>query len=48
MGYNPFDYIGIDKRKRVSSKIMGLAQDVVTEYKFREKKIKERLKKKND
>ena len=40
MGYNPFDYIGTDKRKRVSSKAMGVAQDVVTEHKLREK-IKE-------
>ena len=37
MGYNPFDFIGKDKRKRVSPKVMGLAQDVVTEYKLREK-----------
>ena len=37
MGYNPFDFIGTDKRKRVSPKVMGLAQDVVTEYKLREK-----------
>jgi hypothetical protein len=40
MGYNPFDFLGRDKRKRVSSKIIGFAQDVVTEYKLREK-IKE-------
>ena len=37
MGYNPFDYIGTDKRKRVSSKAKDLAQGVVTEYKLREK-----------
>ena len=37
MGYNPFDFVGTDKRKRVSSKVMGLAQDVVTEHKLREK-----------
>ena len=36
MGYNPFDFIGTDKRKRVGSKFMGLAQDVVTEHKLRE------------
>ena len=36
MSYNPFDYIGTDKRKRVSSKVMGLAHDVVTEDKLRE------------
>ena len=40
MGYNPFDFIGKDKRKRVGSKAMGVAQDVVTEHKLREK-IKE-------
>ena len=40
MRYNPFAFIGTDKRKRVSSKVMGLAQDVVTEHKLREK-IKE-------
>ena len=37
MGYNPFDYIGTDKRKSIGSKAMGVAQDVVTEYKLREK-----------
>jgi len=37
MGYNPFDFIGTDKRKRISSKAIGIAQDVVTEYKLREK-----------
>ena len=37
MGYNPFDYIGTDKRKRVSSKAKDLAQGVVEEYKLREK-----------
>ena len=36
MGYNPFDFIGTDKRKRVSSKAMNLAHDVVTEHKLRE------------
>jgi len=44
MGYNPFDYIGTDKRKRVSSKAMDLAQGVVEEHKLREK-IKEIIKK---
>ena len=43
MGYNPFDYIGKDKRKSVSSKVMGLAHDVVTEHKLREM-IREELK----
>ena len=47
MGYNPFDYIGTDKRKRVSSKLMGLAQGVIDEHKLREK-IKEILRKEND
>ena len=37
MGYNPFDYIGTDKRKRVSSKAMDLAQGVIDEHKLREK-----------
>ena len=37
MGYNPFDFIGKDKRKRVSPKVMGLAQDVIGEHKLREK-----------
>ena len=37
MGYNPFDYIGTDKRKRVSSKAKDLAQGVVDEHKLREK-----------
>ena len=45
MGYNPFDFIGKDKRKRVGSKAMGVAQDVVTEHKLREM-IREILKEK--
>ena len=45
MGYNPFDYIGTDKRKRVSSKAKDLAHGVVTEYKLKEM-IKELLRKK--
>jgi hypothetical protein len=45
MGYNPFDFIGKDKRKKVGSKAMGVAQDVVTEHKLREK-IREILKEK--
>ena len=36
MGYNPFDYVGTDKRKRVSSKVKDLAQGGVDEYKLRE------------
>ena len=36
MGYNPFDYIGTDKRKRVSSKAMEIASDAVTEQRVRE------------
>ena len=35
MGYNPFDFIGKDKRKKVSPKVMGLAHDVVTEHKLK-------------
>ena len=45
MGFNPFDFIGTDKRKKVDSKIMGLVKNVVTEYKLREK-IRELLKRK--
>ena len=45
MGYNPFDYIGKDKRKRVDKKSMMMAKDVVTEYKLREM-IREILKEK--
>ena len=47
MGYNPFDFLGTDKRKRVSSKSMSMANDVVTEHKLREK-IREILRNKND
>ena len=36
MGYNPFDYIGKDKRKRVDKKSIMVAKNVVTEYKLRE------------
>ena len=36
MGYNPFDYIGTDKRKKIDKKSMMMAKDVVTEYKLRE------------
>ena len=36
MGYNPFDFLGTDKRKRISPKVMGLTHDVVTEHKLRE------------
>ena len=47
MGYNPFDYIGTDKRKRVSSKVKDLALGVIGEYKLREK-IREILRRKDD
>ena len=47
MGYNPFDYIGKDKRKRVDKKSMMMAKDVVTEYKLREI-IREILRDEND
>ena len=36
MPYNPFDYIGTDKRKRVGGQAMKIAQNVVTEHKLRE------------
>ena len=36
MAYNPFDYVGTDKGKRVSSKAMDLAQGVIGEHKLRE------------
>ena len=46
MGYNPFDFVGTDKRKRVSSKAMDLAQGVIGEHKLREviRKILEKKK----
>ena len=47
MGYNPFDYIGTDKRKRVSSKAMDLAQGVIGEHKLREM-IREEIQKLNE
>jgi len=37
MAYNPFDFVGTDKRKRVSSKAMDLVQGVIGEHKLREK-----------
>ena len=37
MGYNPFDFLGTDKRKKVSSKLMGIAKNVIGEHKLREK-----------
>jgi len=45
MGYNPFDFIGTDKRKRVGGQAMKVAQNVVTEHKLREM-IREILKEK--
>ena len=47
MGYNPFDYIGKDKRKSVDKKSMMMAKDVVTEYKLKEM-IREILRDEND
>ena len=47
MGYNPFDYIGKDKRKRVDKKSMVVAKNVVTEYKLKEM-IREILRNEND
>ena len=43
MGYNPFDFIGKDKRKRVGGQAMKVAQYVVTENKLREM-VREELK----
>jgi hypothetical protein len=37
MRYNPFAFIGTDRRKRVSSKAIDLAQGIVGEHKLREK-----------
>ena len=45
MGYNPFDYIGKDKRKSIDKKSIMIAKNVVTEYKLREM-IREILKEK--
>ena len=45
MGYNPFDFIGKDKRKSIDKKSMMVAKNVVTEYKLREM-IREILKEK--
>jgi len=36
MGYSPFDFIGTDKRKRISSEASGIATDIVNEHKLRE------------
>ena len=36
MGYNPFDYIGTDKRKSIDKKSIMIAKNVVTEYKLKE------------
>ena len=36
MGYNPFDYIGTDKRKSIDKKSMIKAKNVVTEYELKE------------
>tara|TARA_R110002167_G_C12520519_1_gene638154 strand:+ start:670 stop:813 length:144 start_codon:yes stop_codon:yes gene_type:complete len=47
MGYNPFDFIGTDKRKRVGKKSKMIAKNVVTEYKLKEM-IREILRNKSD
>ena len=47
MKYDPFNFLGTDKRQRVDSKTINLAQDVVTEYKLREV-IRKIIKKEND
>ena len=36
MGYNPFDYIGKDRRKRVDKKSLKVAKNVVTEHALKE------------
>ena len=36
MGYNPFDYIGKDKRKKIDKKSMIVAKNIITEYKLKE------------
>ena len=36
MGYNPFDFIGVDKRKSIDKKSMTVAKNVVTEHKLKE------------
>ena len=36
MGYNPFDFLGTDKRKKVNSKLMRLVQDIFSEHKLSE------------
>ena len=36
MGYNPFDFIGTDKRQGVSAKATDIASDIVNENKLKE------------
>ena len=36
MGYNPFDFIGTDKRKRIDKKSFKMANNVVTEHELKE------------
>ena len=45
MGYNPFDFIGTDKRKSIDKKSFKMANNVVTEHKLKEM-IREILKEK--
>ena len=47
MGYNPFDFLGKDRRKRVDKKSKMIAKNVVTEYKLKEM-IREILRNEND
>ena len=47
MGYNPFDFIGTDKGKRIDRKTMMIAKSTFTEHKLREK-IREILRNEND
>ena len=36
MGYNPFDYIGKDKRKSIGSKAVSIAKAELSEYALKE------------
>ena len=47
MGYNPFDFIGKDKKQRIDKKSMVVAKNVVTGYKLKEM-IREILRNEND
>ena len=36
MGYNPFDFLGADKRQGISAKATDVASDIVNENKLKE------------